>query len=61
MLHAQLASNDDCSKGQGAAHVDGTVVEGHGCGLALGEELRDEAEAHRILSGLRCCKAYSGC
>lgn len=60
MLDPQLSSHNDSSEGQGPAHVDGTVVEGHGGGLALGEQLGNEAEAHRVLSGLRCCKANSG-
>lgn len=61
MFDAQLARHDDGGKGESAAHVDGAVVEGHGCGLALGEELGDEAKADRVLGGLRCCKAHSGC
>ena len=61
VLDAKLSSHNDRSKGEGASHVDGTVVEGHGCGLALGEELRNEAEADRVLGGLGCCKAHSGC
>lgn len=61
MFNAQLASHNDSSKGQSPAHVDGAVVEGHGRGLALGEELGDEAEADWVLGGLCCCKAHSSC
>ena len=61
MLDAQLARHYDSSKGEGSAHVDGAVVEGHGRGLALGEELGDEAEADWVLGGLRRCKAHPCC
>lgn len=60
MFDAQLGSHNDGSKGEGTAHVDGAVVEGHGRGLALGEQLGDEAEADRVLGGLRRCKPHSG-
>lgn len=60
MLDAQLGGDNDGSKGEGTAHVDGAVVEGHGGGPALGEQLRNEAEADRVLSRLSCCKTYSG-
>ena len=45
MRDAELAGNDDCSKGERAAHVDGAVVGGHGKGALLGEELRDEGRS----------------
>lgn len=60
MFDAQLASHNDSSKGEGTAHVDGAVVEGHGSGLALGEQLRYEAEAHGILCGLSSRKPNPG-
>ena len=60
MFDAQLTSHNDSSKGEGAPHVDGAVVEGHGCGLALGEQLRDETETDRILCGLCSGKADPG-
>ena len=60
MFDAQLTSHDDSSKGESAPHVDGAVVEGHGCGLALGEQLRDETETDRILCGLCSGKADPG-
>ena len=60
VLDAQLGSHNDSSKGQSPAHVDGTVVESHGCGFALGEELGNQAEADRVLGGLCCCKAHPG-
>ena len=61
MFDAQVTSHNDSSKGQGSAHVDCAVVEGHGCGLALGEQLGDETEAYRVLCGLGCRKANPGC
>ena len=60
MFDAQLTRHNDSGKGEGSAHVDGAVVEGHGCGPALGEQLRDEAEADRVLCGLCCCKTHPG-
>lgn len=60
MLDAQLAGHNDSSKGEGTAHVDGTVVKGHGSGLALGEQLRYEAEAHWVLCGLSSRKPNPG-
>lgn len=60
MFDTQLACHNYSSKGEGTTHVDGAVVEGHGCGLVLGEEVRDEAEAHRILCRLSGCETNPG-
>ncbi len=60
LCHSQLASHNDSGKRQGSPHVDGAVVSCHGSRPVLPEQLRDEAEADGVLSGLRARKDDSG-
>ena len=54
---AELAGQDDGGEGEGAAHVYGGVVAGHGEGAVAGEEFWNEAEADGVLRGLGHGKA----
>jgi len=56
---AELIGQDHRREAERAAHVDGRVVRRHGGAALAREQLRDEAEADRVLRRLRHREADS--